>query len=86
MVFDGLEPNSENAKGSPWKARNSIKDAVRYVTIMLETFVEFMSGHFSITKGDFGSTRPDVWGFRSHFTHNKRPREAGKKKERKIPK
>jgi hypothetical protein len=39
-----------------------------------------MPGHFSITKRDFGSTWPDVWGFRSHFTHNKRGRETGKKK------
>jgi hypothetical protein len=39
-----------------------------------------MPGHFSITKRDFGSTWPDVWGFRSHFTHNKRGKETGEKK------
>jgi hypothetical protein len=37
-----------------------------------------MPGHFSITKRDFGSTWPDVWGFRSHFTHNKEGKETEK--------
>jgi hypothetical protein len=42
-----------------------------------------MPGHFSITKRDFGSTWPDVWGFRSHFTHNKGARRRKKKQYKK---
>jgi hypothetical protein len=38
-----------------------------------------MPGHFSITKRDFGSTWADVWGFRSHFTHNKKGKGDGEK-------
>jgi hypothetical protein len=49
---------------------------------VLETFVELMPGHFSITKRDFGSTWPDVWGFRSHFTHNNRGKRTGRKMQK----
>jgi hypothetical protein len=38
-----------------------------------------MPGYFSITKRDFGSTGPDVWGFRSHLTHKRRAKRGQKK-------
>jgi hypothetical protein len=80
MVLDGLEPNSENANCSAWQTRNCIKDATRYAIVVLKTIIEIVPGYFNATERNFSSSRPDVWGFRTHFTH-KKGKEAAKKRE-----
>ena len=79
MVVDGLEPNSENSNSLSWLAKNCIKDAIRFVAILLETFVEFMPGHFSITKETGKKTMQNNWD-KTKMALNKATRETTKYK------
>jgi hypothetical protein len=78
MVLDGFEPNSENANCSAWQTRDCIKDATRNAIMLLETIIEVVPGYFRTTERNFSSTRPDVWGFRTHFTHKNGQRDGKK--------
>jgi hypothetical protein len=79
MVLDGFEPNSENANCSAWQTRDCIKDATRNAIVVLKTIIEIVPGYFRTTERNFSSTRSDVWGFRTHFTHKNGQRDGKKR-------